>query len=113
MCVMFVGRLMSVITVCGGRSRNCVCIVAVCSVFIRSIRIAGERDFVIRDIVKLAGMKDITGKIHSSTKNKLNNAKAVMLALEPLSMKYAKPVVEKIVMDNKEVAAPEAGGVKE
>ena len=36
---------------------------------------------VVRDIVKLAGIKDVTGKILSSTKNKLNNAKAVMQAL--------------------------------
>ncbi len=48
---------------------------------------------VVRDIVKLAGMKDITGKIISSTKNKLNNAKAVMLALSVLSSKYSKPII--------------------
>ena len=45
---------------------------------------------VVRDIVKLAGMKDITGKILSSSKNKLNNAKAVMLALSSISSKYSK-----------------------
>ncbi len=49
---------------------------------------------VIRDIIKLSGMKDITGKILSSTKNKLNNAKAVMLALKPISTKYGKVVAE-------------------
>ncbi len=47
---------------------------------------------VVRDIVKLSGMKDITGKIFSNSKNKLNNAKAVMKALEPISAKYTKPV---------------------
>ena len=36
---------------------------------------------VVRDIAKLAGLKDITGKILSGSKNKLNNAKAVMAAL--------------------------------
>ena len=51
---------------------------------------------VVRDIVNLAGIKDITGKILSSTKNKLNNAKAVILALAPLSMKYAKPIPNEI-----------------
>src|SRR5574343_368807 len=35
---------------------------------------------VLRDIAKLAGIKDITGKILSGTKNKLNNSKAVMAA---------------------------------
>lgn len=65
---------------------------------------------VIRDIVKLAGIKDITGKIHSGTKNKLNNAKAVMLAFQPISSKYTKPVAigESVVINNKEVAAEPA-----
>src|SRR3989338_4272648 len=56
---------------------------------------------VVRDIVKLAGVKDITGKILSSTKNKLNNAKAVMLAFSPISSKYSKTIIntaeEKII----------------
>jgi len=62
---------------------------------------------VIRDIVKLSGMKDITGKILSNSKNKLNNAKAVMSALSQISVKYAKIVPETIVIANKEVAIPE------
>jgi small subunit ribosomal protein S5 len=45
---------------------------------------------VVRDIVNLAGVKDITGKILGGTKNKLNNAKAVMVALEGISVKYIK-----------------------
>lgn len=49
---------------------------------------------VLRDIVKLAGMKDVTGKILSSSKNKLNNAKAVMAAFSQISSKYSKPIVE-------------------
>jgi small subunit ribosomal protein S5 len=49
---------------------------------------------VVRDILKIAGMKDVTGKILSSSKNKLNNAKAVMLALSEISMKYSKPIPE-------------------
>lgn len=45
---------------------------------------------VIRDIVKLSGMKDVTGKIISDSKNKLNNAKAVMTALSAIATKYEK-----------------------
>jgi len=63
---------------------------------------------VIRDIVKLSGIKDVTGKILSNSKNKLNNAKAVMAALSQISVKYAKIVPETIVVANKEVVIPEA-----
>jgi small subunit ribosomal protein S5 len=62
---------------------------------------------VIRDIVKLSGMKDITGKILSNSKNKLNNAKAVMSALSQISSKYVKIVPETIVIKNKEIVVPE------
>ncbi|MEK7081146.1 MAG: 30S ribosomal protein S5 [Patescibacteria group bacterium] len=55
---------------------------------------------VVRDIVKLSGMKDITGKILSNSKNKLNNAKAVMSALSQFSSKYAKALPESIVTAN-------------
>ncbi len=47
---------------------------------------------VVRDIVKLAGIKDITGKIFSNSKNKLNNSKAVLKALASVSSKYTKVV---------------------
>jgi small subunit ribosomal protein S5 len=65
---------------------------------------------VIRDIVKLSGMKDITGKILSNSKNKLNNAKAVMSALSQISSKYSKVSVESpvVVIANKEVVVQEA-----
>lgn len=62
---------------------------------------------VVRDIAKLAGMKDITGKILSSSKNKLNNAKAVMTALSQISSKYTKLAPESIIITNKEVVVPE------
>jgi small subunit ribosomal protein S5 len=52
---------------------------------------------VIRDIVKLSGMKDITGKILSNSKNKLNNAKAVMEALSPISSRYVKAAPESAI----------------
>lgn len=58
---------------------------------------------VIRDIVKLSGAKDITGKILSNSKNKLNNAKAVMEAFSQISSKYVKIAPETIVVANKEV----------
>ena len=58
-------------------------------------------------------MKDITGKIISNSKNKLNNAKAVMLALLQISSKYAKPILETIVIANKEVVIPEVEVVEE
>lgn len=64
---------------------------------------------VVRDIVKLSGMKDITGKIISNSKNKLNNAKAVILALSAISSKYKKINPETIVLANKEVVLPEEG----
>ncbi len=58
---------------------------------------------IMRDIIKLAGMKDITGKILSGTKNKLNNSKAVMLALSKISTKYSKPVETVVVAGKEEV----------
>ena len=62
---------------------------------------------VVRDIAKLSGMKDITGKILSSSKNKLNNAKAVMAALSQISSKYSKTIIESVVIKNKEIIVPE------
>ncbi len=47
---------------------------------------------VLRDIAKLAGVKDVTGKILSNSKNKLNNTKAVMKAFEGIASKYTKTV---------------------
>ncbi len=57
---------------------------------------------VVRDIIKLAGVRDITGKILGGTKNKLNNSKAVMGALSQIATKYSKPL-ETVVLENKEV----------
>ena len=63
---------------------------------------------VVRDIVKLSGMKDITGKILSNSKNKLNNSKAVMSALSQISSRYTKPIPESVIVANKEVLVPQA-----
>lgn len=57
---------------------------------------------VLRDIAKLAGIKDITGKVLSSSKNKLNNAKAVMLALSDFSSKYKKLTSESTEISQKD-----------
>ncbi|MFA6272814.1 MAG: 30S ribosomal protein S5 [Patescibacteria group bacterium] len=62
---------------------------------------------VIRDIIKLSGMKDVTGKIISNSKNKLNNAKAVMGALSMISSRYEKVIPESTIIANKEVVIPE------
>jgi small subunit ribosomal protein S5 len=42
----------------------------------------------IRDIVVIAGLKDVSGKVVSGSKNKLNNARAVMKALAAISVPY-------------------------
>jgi small subunit ribosomal protein S5 len=64
---------------------------------------------VIRDIAKLAGIKDITGKILSSSKNKLNNAKAVMGAFSEISSKHSVPVPATTVIEGieKEISKSE------
>ncbi len=61
---------------------------------------------VVRDIVNLSGIRDVTGKILSNSKNKLNNAKAVMVALSAISTRHSKPV-ETVVLNGKEVAVSE------
>ena len=57
---------------------------------------------VLRDIIKLSGVRDVTGKILSGSKNKLNNSKAVMKAFSEISTKYTK-IVAPEVADKKEV----------
>ncbi len=52
----------------------------------------------LRDIAMLAGLKDISGKVISGSKNKLNTARACMKALSVVSTKHifgAKPVEAK------------------
>jgi small subunit ribosomal protein S5 len=58
---------------------------------------------VVRDILKLAGVKDVTAKVIGGTKNKLNNSKAVISALSQISSKYVKAVPETTVVANREV----------
>ena len=40
-----------------------------------------------RDVLELAGIKDVTAKIISSSKNKLNIARATIEALKPFNKK--------------------------
>jgi len=56
---------------------------------------------VLRDIAKLAGVKDVTGKILSNSKNKLNNTKAVMKAFDDIASKYHAKVP--VAVEKKEV----------
>ena len=60
---------------------------------------------VIRDIVKLAGVKDITGKILSGTKNKLNNAKAVMEAFSTISTRYTKTIETTVIKGKEQISS--------
>jgi small subunit ribosomal protein S5 len=39
----------------------------------------------VRDVVEIAGIKDVIGKLRSGTKNRMNNAQAAILALSMLS----------------------------
>jgi len=67
-----------------------------CQVFIEPNKgrglVAGS---VVRDIFKIAGLKDVTAKILSNSKNKLNNAKAVMKALNEIAIPYTKKEIKK------------------
>jgi small subunit ribosomal protein S5 len=39
----------------------------------------------VRDVIEIAGIKDVIGKLRSGTKNRMNNAQAAILALSTLS----------------------------
>lgn len=56
-----------------------------------------------RVVLNLAGVKDITAKIFSGSKNKLNNAKVAIAALSTLAYKHGEAPVKKV-----ELASPEA-----
>ncbi|MFZ2832150.1 MAG: 30S ribosomal protein S5, partial [Minisyncoccia bacterium] len=48
----------------------------------------------VRNVLELAGIKDVRAKILSGSKNKLNNARATIKALEQLRAKGVKAVAE-------------------
>lgn len=54
-----------------------------------------------RTVLELAGINHISGRIHSRSKNKLNNAKATIEALKTFAVKMA-PVEEKTREEKKE-----------
>ncbi len=56
----------------------------------------------VRDILNLAGIKDVNAKILSGSKNKLNNARATMKALSQVAKK-------KIVTEPAEFVRPDSG----
>jgi small subunit ribosomal protein S5 len=61
---------------------------------------------VVRDLLTLLGAKDVTSKIISGSKNKLNNAKATMAAFELLKDMGRTPAKEEVVAEAQvEVAA--------
>lgn len=63
---------------------------------------------VVRLLCQLAGIKDVSSKVLGTTKNKLNNARAVMKAFEYLRLQSAKNNAEESEKLNeaKEIAAP-------
>lgn len=60
----------------------------------------------VRDILILAGIKNVTAKLHSGTKNKLNNARVACKALSILQASSS-PVLKVAVEDAKEKVAEE------
>lgn len=53
----------------------------------------------VRDMLTLAGIKNITAKLHSGSKNKLNNARAAYTALYELRAKASLPKVAPVIAD--------------
>jgi small subunit ribosomal protein S5 len=51
----------------------------------------------VRDMLVLAGIKNVTAKLHSGSKNKLNNARAAYVTLYALRAKAALPKVAPII----------------
>ena len=61
----------------------------------------------IRDMLILGGIKDVTAKIHSGSKNKLNNAQATMKALSQIAHPHRSAVVLKDVEATPALGIPE------
>jgi small subunit ribosomal protein S5 len=49
-----------------------------------------------RVVLAFAGVKDVTAKYHSGTKNKINNAKAAIEALRQVAYKHGEAPVRKV-----------------
>lgn len=59
-----------------------------------------------RTILALAGLNDVTAKFYSGTKNKLNNARATMKALEQVAYAYGEAPVPVAKIEEAPVEAP-------
>jgi small subunit ribosomal protein S5 len=55
-----------------------------------------------RTILSLAGLNDVTAKFYSGTKNKLNNARATMLALQQIAYAHGEAPVAVVKMPGEE-----------
>jgi small subunit ribosomal protein S5 len=53
----------------------------------------------VRDMLVLAGIKNVTAKLHSGTKNKLNNARAAYVALYQLRAKSSMPKTAPVIAE--------------
>ena len=61
-----------------------------------------------RVILSLAGIKNATAKYHSGTKNKLNNARATMKALQEIAYAYGESPVQAVKLPEAPVETPVA-----
>ena len=59
-----------------------------------------------RTILALAGLNDVTAKFYSGTKNKLNNARATMKALEKIAYAHGEAPVEATKVGGDEAVIP-------
>jgi len=53
----------------------------------------------VRDMLVLAGIKNVTSKLHSGSKNKLNNARAAYAALYELKSKASLPKIPEVIAE--------------
>ncbi len=61
----------------------------------------------VRDMLILAGLKNVTAKIHSGSKNKLNNARCAYAAFYQLRAKASLPKIEAFIAEQTEEAKVE------
>lgn len=54
----------------------------------------------VRDLLSLAGLKNVTAKLNSGSKNKLNNARVAYLALSKLGSKIKPAEIEDLSIEN-------------
>lgn len=59
-----------------------------------------------RTILSLAGLSDVTAKFYSGTKNKLNNARATMKALEQIAFAHGEAPVAAVKIEGEAIVTP-------